>query len=95
MTKLQIEITNSQLYLNGTAKNNAMFLTISYDLDLTIRLSRVLLMDQSQEEKRMIKLMDEQQYYISPSMRRVMISYKHKQGLAENDGSLVMNDFIK
>jgi hypothetical protein len=67
LTSLKLDVNNSQLYLNGSSGSD-LFLTVSYDLDITIRLSRAQLVDQAQEEKKLIKMMDEQQFFTSPDM---------------------------
>ena len=77
MDKLEIYVSGVQIYLDGISHQNGKHdveIVLSYDMELTFRLGKALLMDTKVESKKIIRSLEETMFYKLPSMDKCMLS---------------------
>lgn len=87
LQKLEIYVSGVQIYLDGISHKNGKHdveIVLSYDIELTFRLGKALLMDTKVESKKIIRSLEETMFYKLPSMDKCMLSEQHKQGIELN-----------
>ena len=97
LEKIEIFVANSELYLDGACKDKGKHeveLVLSYNLELTLRLGKALLVDHKLEFKKLLRNLEETMFYKLPSLDKVTLSEQHKQNLETNDGHLVVRNLV-
>jgi len=82
------------LYLDGeiNGDKHKVELTLSCEIELTLRLGKALLIDSKAESKRIIRNLEETLIYKLPNLEKCMLSGIHKQGLDVNDGKIIVRN---
>ena len=97
LDKLEIYVSNTQIYLDGSVydKNkHEVELMLTYEIELTFRLGKALLIDTKIESKKMLRNLQETMFYKLPVLDKCIISEQHKQGLEQNDGKIIVRNMV-
>jgi len=81
LEKVEIFITNSQIYLDGISHDNGKHeveIVLRYDMELTFKLGKALLIDTKVESKKVIRNLEETMFYKLPTLDKCMLSEYHK-----------------
>lgn len=76
------------------ADSHEVELALSYELELTFRLGKALLIDTKGDSKRIIRNLEETVFYKLPDMEKCILSEQHKQGLDINDGKIIVRNLV-
>jgi hypothetical protein len=80
LEKLELYVANASIYLDGFIKNNShqVELVLSYNLEITVKLGKALLIDSKIESKKLIKNLEETIFYKLPVLDKCILSEAHK-----------------
>jgi len=80
LLRLEIYVTNVCIYLDGYIKNDkhSVEIVLNYDIEITIRLSKALMVDSKLESKKLLKNLEETVFYKLPNMDKCILSEVHK-----------------
>lgn len=95
LDKLEIYISNVQLYLDGECfsdDKHQIEIVLNYELELTLRMGKALLIDTQVESKRLIRNLEEQVIYKLPQLDKCILSEQHRQGLDLNNGKIIVRN---
>ena len=67
---------------------------MTYEIELTFRLGKALLIDTKTESKKMLRNLQETIFYKLPVLDKCIISEQHKQGLEVNDGKIIVRNMV-
>ena len=81
LDKLELYVADVTLYLDGGSTDNKNFeieLVMNYELEVTIRLGKALLIDSTCESKRIIRNLEDTMFYKLPELDKCILSEQHK-----------------
>ena len=81
LEKLEIYISSANLYLDGeciSSDKHQVELCLSYEVELTLRLGKALLIDSKADSKRILRNLEETLIYKLPSFEKCIVSEQHK-----------------
>lgn len=70
-------VANAEIYLDGSCKDKGKHeveLVLQYNLELTLRLGKALLVDHKLEFKKLLRNLEETMFYKLPSLEKVTLS---------------------
>ena len=96
LEKLELFAANVSLYLDGFIKNNSheVELVLSYNLEITVKLGKALLIDSKIDPKKLIKNLEETIFYKLPLLDKCILSEAHKQGTDVNNGKIIVRNLV-
>lgn len=96
LEKLELYAANTQLYLDGFIKNNSheVELVLSYNLEITVKLGKALLIDSKIESKKLLKNLEETIFYKLPVLDKCILSEAHRQGTDVNNGKIIVRNMV-
>jgi len=77
LEKIEMFVVNTELYLDGACKDKGKHeveLVLQYNLELTLRLGKALLVDHKLEFKKLLRNLEETMFYKLPSLDKVTLS---------------------
>ena len=80
LEKLEMFVANVYLYLDGfvNGKNHEVEIVLSYNLEITVKLGKALLIDCTLDSKKMISNLTETIFFKLPSLDKCILSEAHK-----------------
>jgi hypothetical protein len=96
LDKLELYVANVALYLDGFIKGGAhqVELVLSYNLEISVKLGKALLIDSKIESKKLIKNLEETIFYKLPVLEKCILSEAHKQGTDVNNGKIIVRNMV-
>ena len=79
---------------DGSKQDFSVFLVLSYNCEITLKLSRALLVDRKADCKKLVRGLEEQFFYKLPLMDKCTLSEVHKQDFGTNKDSLVVTNLV-
>ena len=77
LEKLEIFTSDASVYLDGEClsdDNHMIELVVSYELELTLRMGKALLIDSTSDSKRIIRNLEETMFYKLPELDKCVLS---------------------
>ena len=77
LDKIELYVTDVSLYLDGSVLEGGLHeveLSLSYALELTMRLGKALLVDSKCDSKRIIRNLEETMFYKLPELEKCVLS---------------------
>ena len=96
LDKLEFYVANVSLFLDGHESGPGKFeveLALNYVMEMTIKLSKALLIDNKSEPKRIIRNLEETMFYKIPEMQKVILSGSHHQDIVYNNNKIIVRNF--
>jgi len=69
-------------------------INMSYDIEITIKLGKALLVDTKTEPKKLLRNLEGTMFYKIPSMDKCVVSELHKQDFEKNDGRIIVRNLV-